>query len=52
MVVGLILPVDTRDGQSTARWWAPAVARSSVRLLGMIGQGEGHVVLVVKWQSS
>jgi hypothetical protein len=51
MVVGLIWPVDTRDGQSMARWRAPTATRSPVRLLGMIGKGEGCVVLVVKWQS-
>jgi hypothetical protein len=49
MVVGSIWPVDTRDGWSTARWQAPAAVRSPVRLLGVIGEGEGCAVFVVKW---
>jgi hypothetical protein len=48
MVVGLIWTVDTRDGRSTARWRVPAAVRSSVRLLGVLGEGEGGAVLVAK----
>ena len=48
IVVGLIWTVDTRDGRSTARWWAPTMMRSPARLLGVLGEGEGRVVLVAK----
>jgi hypothetical protein len=47
--MGSIWPLDTRDGRSTVRWRAPAAARSPSRLLGVIGEGEGRVVFVVKW---
>jgi hypothetical protein len=49
MVVGSIWLVDARDGWSTARWQAPSAARSPVRLLGVIGEGERRTVLVARW---
>jgi hypothetical protein len=48
-VVGLIWPVDARDGRSTARWWAPSAARSPARLLGVIGEGDRRTELVARW---
>jgi hypothetical protein len=48
MVEGLICPIGTWDGQSTARWRVLTAVRSPVGLLGVIGEGEGRVVLMAK----
>jgi hypothetical protein len=48
-VVGSISLVDAWDGRSTARWRDPSVARSTARLLGVIGEGERRTVLVARW---
>jgi hypothetical protein len=44
-VVGPIWPEGAWDGRSTARWRAPAAVGSPVRLPGVIGKGDGCVVL-------
>jgi hypothetical protein len=48
MVDGLIWSEGARDGRSMARWWSSAAVRSSVRLPGAIGEGEGCVVFVTE----
>jgi hypothetical protein len=48
MVEGLIWSEGAWDGRSTARWQAPAVMGSPVRLLGAIGEGKGCAVFVME----
>jgi hypothetical protein len=49
MVEGLIWPVGAWNSRSAVRWRAPVAVRSSARPTGVICEGEGCVVFLVKW---
>jgi hypothetical protein len=51
-VEGSIYPVGAWNSRFAARWWAPSAVRSPVWPTGVIGEGEGCVMFVVKWRSS
>jgi hypothetical protein len=47
--VGSICLVGDWNSRSVVRWWAPAAVRSLVRPTGVIGEGGGSAVFVVRW---
>jgi hypothetical protein len=47
--VGSIWSVGAWNSRSAVRWRAPAAVMSPARPLGVIGEGEGCAVFVVKW---
>jgi hypothetical protein len=49
MVEGSIWPMGAWTGRSVVRWRAPAAVRSPARPMGVIGEGKGCAVFVVKW---
>jgi hypothetical protein len=49
MVEGSIWSVGAWNGRSAVRWRAPAAVRSPARPMGVIGEGKGCAVFVVKW---
>ena len=49
LVVGSIWSVGAWNGRSAVRWRALVAVRSPARPMGVIGEGKGCAVFVVKW---